>query len=111
MKCFTSIAVAAAAVIGFASVAPSASVAKDFPSKPVQLQVPFKPGGGADRTFRLFAPYLSEDLGVPVKVTNVCGGGGWVSWGQVTNQWNKKKDDHKLAVVKIPYILYDFKQK
>ena len=29
-----------------------------YPTDPIQLVVPFKPGGGADRTFRLFAPYL-----------------------------------------------------
>ena len=75
-----------------------------FPTGPVIIQVPFAPGGGADRTFRLFAPYLSKELGVPVKVTNVAGGGGWVSWSQVVNEWDGEKDDHKLAVVNIPHI-------
>jgi tripartite-type tricarboxylate transporter receptor subunit TctC len=82
----------------------SAQAQDKFPNGPVIIQVPFAPGGGADRTFRLFAPYLSEELGVPVKVTNVAGGGGWVSWGQVTGQWDGEKDDHKLAVVNIPHI-------
>ena len=104
MKRFTSFAFAALAVAGFTFVAPGTASAADFPSKPVQLQVPFAPGGGADRTFRLFAPYLAEELGQPVKVTNVAGGGGWVSWSQVVNDWNAKRDDHKLAVVNIPHI-------
>ena len=94
----------ALAVLGLTAVAPATVSAADFPSKPVQLQVPFAPGGGADRTFRLFAPYLAEELGVPVKVTNVAGGGGWVSWSQVVNDWNPRRDDHKLAVVNIPHI-------
>lgn len=94
--------VAGIAALGFAASAPA--VAQDkYPSKPVIIQVPFAPGGGADRTFRLFAPYLSKELGVPVKVTNVAGGGGWVSWSQVTNEWGPD-DDHKLAVVNIPHI-------
>jgi tripartite-type tricarboxylate transporter receptor subunit TctC len=42
-----------------------------FPSKPVQLVVPFSPGGGAGRTFRLFAPYLGKELGQPVNVINI----------------------------------------
>ena len=98
--------IATAAAFSLASIvgAQNANSAGKFPSKPVQIQVPFAPGGGADRTFRLFAPYLSKELGVPVKVTNVSGGGGWVSWGQVANEWNAKKHDHKLAVVNIPHV-------
>ena len=94
--------VAGVAALGFAAAAPA--VAQDkFPNEPVLIQVPFAPGGGADRTFRLFAPYLSAELGVPVKVTNVAGGGGWVSWSQVVN-WDGERDDHKLAVVNIPHV-------
>ena len=55
------------------------NAANAYPTEPIQLVVPFKPGGGADRTFRLFAPYLSEELGVPVNVVNIAGGGGWVA--------------------------------
>jgi tripartite-type tricarboxylate transporter receptor subunit TctC len=103
MTKMTRIAVALLGVLGFAVAAPSGASAQKFPSDPVIIQVPFAPGGGADRTFRLFAPYLSKELGVPVKVTNVAGGGGWVSWSQVTNEWGPN-DDHKLAVVNIPHI-------
>jgi|TARA_Y100000994_G_scaffold153425_1_gene125694 tripartite-type tricarboxylate transporter receptor subunit TctC len=99
----TAIAVIAVAGLGVLGTT-SAKAAKEFPSGPVAIQVPFAPGGGADRTFRLFAPYLSQELGVPVKVTNVAGGGGWVSWSQVANEWNARKDDHKLAVVNIPHV-------
>jgi tripartite-type tricarboxylate transporter receptor subunit TctC len=98
------LAAAAVGLTAFGLAAATPAVAqKKFPSDPVIIQVPFAPGGGADRTFRLFAPYLSQELGVPVKVTNVAGGGGWVSWSQVVN-WDGKKDDHKLAVVNIPHI-------
>lgn len=104
IKKYVCAAVAAVAMAGLSLVGSTAVQAQDkFPNEPVVLQVPFAPGGGADRTFRLFAPYLSEELGVPVKVTNVAGGGGWVSWGQVVN-WDGEKDDHKLAVVNIPHI-------
>jgi hypothetical protein len=83
------IAVAVVAMAGVSLFATAGAQAQDkFPDGPVIIQVPFAPGGGADRTFRLFAPYLSEELGVPVKVTNVAGGGGWVSWGQVTGQYS-----------------------
>ncbi|MBF0277162.1 MAG: tripartite tricarboxylate transporter substrate binding protein [SAR324 cluster bacterium] len=79
-------------------------LAADFPNKPVQMVVPFKAGGGADRTIRLFAPFLSKELGVPVNVINIAGGGGWVAWSQMA-QWDPEKDDHKLGVVNLPHVL------
>ena len=74
------------------------AAAEKFPNKPVQIVVPFKPGGGADRTTRLFAPYFSKELGVPVNVINISGGGGWVAWSQMA-KWDAKKDDHILGVI------------
>ena len=79
-------------------------LAQKFPNKPVQIVVPFKPGGGADRTFRLFAPYLAKELAVPVNVTNIAGGGGWVAWAQMA-KWDANKDDHKLGVINLPHVL------
>jgi tripartite-type tricarboxylate transporter receptor subunit TctC len=81
-----------------------AAAAEKFPNKPVQIVVPFKPGGGADRTTRLFAPYLSKELGVPVNVINISGGGGWVAWSQMA-KWDAKKDDHILGVINLPHVL------
>lgn len=103
-KCVYTVA-AAIAVAGVSLLGAAGAQAQEkFPNKPVIIQVPFSPGGGADRTFRLFAPYLSQELGVPVKVTNVAGGGGWVSWSQVANEWDGERDDHKLAVINIPHV-------
>jgi len=81
----------------------NAAAADKFPSKPVQLVVPFGTGGGSDRTMRLFAPYLSKELGVPVNVINIKGGGGWVAWAQMA-RWDGKKDDHIIGTVNIPHI-------
>lgn len=97
---------AGVAAMGLATAMPAfaQNACEGFPSEPVIIQVPFAPGGGADRTFRLFAPYLSQELGVPVQVTNVAGGGGWVSWSEVANEWNDDNADHKLAVVNLPHV-------
>jgi len=87
------------------AVSANAVVAQEkYPSKPVQIVVPFKPGGGADRTMRLFAPYLGKELGVPVNVVNIGGGGGWVAWSQMA-QWDPKKDDHMLGLINLPHVL------
>ncbi|MGI9520906.1 MAG: Bug family tripartite tricarboxylate transporter substrate binding protein, partial [Hyphomicrobiaceae bacterium] len=74
-----------------------------FPDGPVQLVVPFKPGGGSDRTFRLFAPYLAKTLGTSVNVVNISGGGGWVAWQQMA-RWSPSKDDHKLGTLNFPHV-------
>ena len=56
-------------VLPFAMLSTSVQAEK-YPNGPVTMVVPWKPGGGTDRTARLFAPYLSKTLGVPVKVVN-----------------------------------------
>ena len=45
--------VAAGAALAMPAMRASAA---EFPSRPVQLVVPFGTGGGSDRTMRLFAP-------------------------------------------------------
>ncbi|WP_127143829.1 Bug family tripartite tricarboxylate transporter substrate binding protein [Pelagibacterium montanilacus] len=76
---------------------------ESFPSGPVQLIVPFDPGGGADRSFRLMAPFLANELGVPVNVVNIAGGGGWVAWQQ-TAQWDAEQHDHMLGTMNFPHV-------
>jgi tripartite-type tricarboxylate transporter receptor subunit TctC len=96
------VAIGTASAVALAS--PAVNAQGKYPSKPVQLVVPFKPGGGADRTMRLFAPYLAKELGVPVNIVNIAGGGGWVAWAQMA-QWDPAKNDHMLGLVNLPHVL------
>ena len=50
--------------------------AADFPTKPIQIIVPFKPGGGSDMSARVFAKYASKYLPERVVVTNIAGARG-----------------------------------
>src|SRR5262245_58094709 len=51
-------------------VASRAVRAQACPSRPVRLIVGFPPGGGADTTARIIAPWLSQRLGQPVVIEN-----------------------------------------
>jgi tripartite-type tricarboxylate transporter receptor subunit TctC len=62
------------------------AVAQDaagFPSRPIQLVVPYPPGGVVDPVARLLAPRLSATFGQPVLVENRSGAGGAIGAAHV----------------------------
>ena len=63
---------AAALALGLAG----AAGAQDYPSKPISMIVTWNAGGSTDVIARLLAEPLGAELGVPVAVANMAGGGG-----------------------------------
>jgi tripartite-type tricarboxylate transporter receptor subunit TctC len=62
------------AVAGMAS--PAILRAQDsYPSRPINVVVPFNTGGYNDRLARAFAPFLSERMGQPINIINRGGAG------------------------------------
>jgi len=61
-----------AALAGLAGVA----AAQQYPTRPVEIVVPFVPGGGTDLIARATADYLGKKWGHPLLVVNKPGGGG-----------------------------------
>ena len=62
-----------------AFVLPAVASAQHYPNRPVRLLVGYPPGGPADVTARLVAPYLSEALGQQIVIDNRSGAGGTVA--------------------------------
>ena len=73
----------AAALLGLAAIAPSATAASAFPDKPIRLVVPFSPGGGTDILARQVAEGLTKSEGWNVVVENRPGGNGIIALGGV----------------------------
>lgn len=64
-----------------------------YPEKPIQLIVPYAPGGGNDVTARILVEYVNRNLPQPMVVTNVNGGVGRVG---TTQALRAKADGYTL---------------
>ncbi len=76
----------------------SASAAQEYPSRPIQMIVPWGAGGGTDAVGRVFASLLQEDLGVPVNVVNRTGGSGVVGHSAIANA---EPDGYTIGIMTI----------
>lgn len=65
-----------AAVAAATLAAPVASAQEKYPSRPVEIVVPWGPGGGADQLARLTGKLLEPELGTSLPVVNVPGATG-----------------------------------
>jgi tripartite-type tricarboxylate transporter receptor subunit TctC len=65
-------------VAGAGLIAAPAIAQPRYPSRPIQLIVPWGAGGGTDATARIVGSLLERDLGQPVNVVNRTGGSGVV---------------------------------
>jgi tripartite-type tricarboxylate transporter receptor subunit TctC len=64
-----------------------------FPSKPIEIVVPFAPGGSLDIGARVVTEPLSQALKVPVVIKNQAGGGGLMG---ATSFFNAKPDGYTV---------------
>lgn len=77
---------------------PVAAQARDFPTKPIELVVPFQPGGGTDALARAFADATRKHTTQSVIIVNKPGASGAIGWQDVINA---KPDGYRLAVVTV----------
>jgi tripartite-type tricarboxylate transporter receptor subunit TctC len=82
---FLSLAAWAAAL---ALVAPAASWAQAYPSKPIRAVVPFAAGSATDQIGRAFAEKMSATLGQPIVIDNKPGASGMLGAAEVAKAAN-----------------------
>ena len=79
-----------------------ASVAQEFPAKPITLIVPWPAGGPTDVSMRAIAEAAQKHLGQPIIIDNKAGGAGTV--GPATMAATAKPDGYTIA--QMPITVY-----
>jgi tripartite-type tricarboxylate transporter receptor subunit TctC len=74
------------------------ALAASYPERPVELIVPFQPGGGTDALARAFADAGRKHFAQPLIVVNKPGASGAIGWSDVINS---KAEGYKMAVMTV----------
>lgn len=78
------------------------SVAQDYPTKPIMMQVPYPAGGSTDVGARIVAAVAEKQIGQPIVVINKPGAGGQLGWTELAKQ---KPDGYYLGFISMPHML------
>jgi len=97
---FSAALFAAAALLA----APAAS-ASDYPTRPINLIVPYPPGGPNDVIARTLGPEMSQTLGKPMVIENRPGAGGNTATGYVAKS---PADGYTVLLPGIPFAVNPF---
>lgn len=94
------LALAVTAAFALGATLPAAAQS-DFPNKPIELVVPYQPGGGTDALARAFADASRKFISQSIVVVNKPGAGGAIGWQEVINS---RPDGYKLAVLTVELL-------
>jgi tripartite-type tricarboxylate transporter receptor subunit TctC len=73
-----------------------------YPEKPINLIVPFAPGGGTDLTARTFTPFLEKQLNSEVVIVNRPGAGGQIGATEIAFS---EPDGYTIGFMNVPFTL------
>jgi len=93
-------ALSTATALSLGMAAPAAAES-DFPSRTIELLVPYQPGGGTDGLARTFADASRKHMAQTMVIVNRPGAGGAIGWTEVINA---KPDGYKLAVLTVELL-------
>ncbi len=92
-------AASALATAALAAVAPSKPA--NWPTRSIQLIVPWAAGGGTDAAFRMLAPLMEKQLGQPIEIVNKAGAGSQLG---LTELARAKPDGYVIGNVSAPHL-------
>nr|WP_195812426.1 tripartite tricarboxylate transporter substrate binding protein [Xylophilus rhododendri] len=75
--------------------------ARVFPDKPIELVVPYQPGGGTDALARAYADAARKHMPQTVLVVNKPGASGAIGWQDVISS---RPDGYRLAIITVELI-------
>lgn len=79
----------------------SGAYGADYPTKPIQIIIPFAAGGPNDVTSRILSTRISDILGQPVVVVNKSGGSGAIATRYVLGE---RADGHTILCIEVSLI-------
>jgi len=80
---------------------PASAAALDFPTRPIQIVVPYAAGGATDTTARLLQQGMADRLGQPVLIVNRAGGATIIGTQSIARA---APDGYTLGLVSVPLV-------
>jgi len=108
MKIFGKIALTTAAAAAALTFGLAGTASAEFPEKPVNYIIAFKPGGESDVTARFQQPFFKKIFGQDLVMSYKDGGGGAVAWAQLNGMAG---DGYTIMGTNLPHIVIQPAQK
>jgi len=101
LRRMATLALLPAACLMAAGPAAAQTATNGYPNKPIELVVPFQPGGGTDALARAYADAARKYIPQTVLVVNKPGASGAIGWQDVISS---RPDGYRLAVITVELI-------